>query len=111
MLFFAVVGRALLVGAQRVGMRHGDDVVAAIDEMNFPGYAGREVGEQLKCGAAELVQADAAMERRMPLLKREHRPSVADAGASERADRAGRNGVDADALGPEIDGAVADPGL
>ncbi len=34
---------ALAIGAQRVWVRHGDDVVAGIDEMDFAGNAGGEV--------------------------------------------------------------------
>jgi len=64
-------GRAVLagilgppaVGPQRVGMRHGDDVIAGIDKMDFAGDAGREVGQQIKPGAAEILQRHAAMQR------------------------------------------------
>ena len=70
---------------ERVRMRHGDDVIAGIDEMNFAGDAGREVGKKIKSGAAEFVERYAAMQRRMPLLEREHqRASPMPAPASVR---------------------------
>ena len=37
----------ILVGLERGRVRHGDDVVAGIDEMNVAGDAGREVREQI----------------------------------------------------------------
>src|SRR5262245_49963697 len=45
---------------ERGGMRHGDDVVAGIDEVDLAGDAGREVGEEIERGAADLVQRHAA---------------------------------------------------
>src|SRR5215468_11339456 len=60
------------VRTERVGMRHGDDIVAAIDKMNLAGDAGREVREQVESGAAQLVERHAAMQRRMALLEGEH---------------------------------------
>jgi hypothetical protein len=41
-IFYVVsllIPTALAIGAQRLGVRHGDDVVTGIDEVNFPGYA------------------------------------------------------------------------
>ena len=92
----AVIRRPLLIRAQRVGMRHGDDVVAGIDEVDFAGDAGGKIREQIKPGAAEIVERHAAMQRRMALLEGEHGARVADAGAGQRADRSRRNRVDAD---------------
>lgn len=43
--------------------RHRDDVIAGIDVVDLAGDA--EVGQQIKRGAAEFVQRDAAAKRRM----------------------------------------------
>src|ERR1700688_3888971 len=82
-----VVGRALIVGPQGIGVRHGDDIVAGIDEMDLAGDAAREIREQIKSGAAEIVKAPPASERGVPLLEREHHARIADPGAGQRADR------------------------
>src|SRR4249919_4074340 len=94
---------SLAIAAQRLRVRHGDDVVAGIDEVDFAGHAGGEVGQQVERGAAELVEGDAAMQRRMPLLEGEHHARVADAGAGERADRPGGDGVNANLPRAEVD--------
>src|SRR5258706_1661123 len=102
---------AVAVLAQIIRLRHRDDVVARIDEMDLAGDAGREVGKQIEPGAAELVEGHAAPERRVLLLEREHEPRVVDAGARERADRAGRDRVDADAALAEVDREIMHRGL
>src|SRR5438270_11109983 len=58
---------------ERVGVRHGDDVVARVDEVNVAGDAARKVREQIERGSADLVERYAAAERRVPLLEREQR--------------------------------------
>ena len=92
-------------------MRHGDDVVAGIDEVDVAGHAGREIGQQIERGTADLVERHAAAQRRMTLLEREHETRIADPGARERADRAGRDGVDADRRRPEIGRQITHRGL
>src|SRR5579883_416239 len=89
-------------------MRHGDDVVAGIDEVDFAGDAGREIGQKIKPGAAELVERYAAMQRRMTLLESEHRARVADTGARQGADWARGDRIDANGAATEIDGKIAD---
>src|ERR1700726_489700 len=64
---------------ERIGMRHGDDVVAGIDEMDLAGDPGGEVGQEVEPGAAEVVEGDAATQRRMALLKAEPVACVGDA--------------------------------
>ena len=56
-----VVRRLPSIGPQGVGVRHGDDVVAGIDEMDFAGDAGREIRNQIEPGAAEIVERYAAV--------------------------------------------------
>ena len=51
-----LVAAPLAIGAQGVRMRHGDDIIAGIDEVNFAGHAGRKVGEKIEPGAAEVVE-------------------------------------------------------
>ena len=80
--------RGRILGAQIIRLRHRDDVVARIDEMDLAGDAGREVAEQIEPGATELVERDTAFERRVLLLECEHVARVVDAGAREEAGRA-----------------------
>src|SRR5258707_10264178 len=95
------------ISPERVGMWHGDDIVAAIDKMNLAGDAGREVREQVESGAAKLFERDAAMQRRMALLEGEHETRISDAGSRQRADGSRRNRIDANAAGAEIDRQIA----
>src|SRR5260370_5391393 len=92
---------------ERVGMRHGDDIVAAIDKMNLAGDAGREVREQVESGAAKLVERHAAMQRRMALLEGEHETRIGDAGSRQRTDGSRRNRIDANAARAHIDRPIA----
>src|ERR1700730_18799012 len=81
---------------ERGRMRHGDDVVAGIDEVDVAGDAGGEVREQIERGTTDLVQRHAPAQGRVALLEGEHLPRVADAGTGQRADLPGRYGGDAD---------------
>ncbi len=71
--------------------------------MDFAGHPGRKVRQQVERSATQFIERYAASERRVLLLESKHCARVADSGARERADRPGRDGVDADALAPEID--------
>src|ERR1700733_13997170 len=71
----------LLIRAKRIRLRHGDDIVTGIDEMNLAGDAGREVGEQIERSTAKLFERHAAAKRRIPLLEGKHHTRLADAGA------------------------------
>src|SRR5580704_1027022 len=99
----SLIPAAFAIGAQRLGVRHGDDVVAGIDEVNFPGHARRKAGEQIKSGAAQIVERDTAMQRRVTLLKGEHRTRITYAGTGECPNRPGRDRIDPDRLAAEID--------
>ena len=85
------------VAAQLVRPRHRDDVVAGIDEMDLAGDAAGQIRQQIKRGAAELVERDAAAAAANASAGTRTCARIADAGAGQRADRAGRNRVDADA--------------
>src|SRR5262249_44477085 len=67
-----LIAAALSISPQGIRMRHSDDVVAGIDEVNFAGHTGRKVGEKIKTSAAEIVERDTAMQRRVTLLERKH---------------------------------------
>jgi len=88
-------------------MRHCDDVVAGIDEVDFAGDAGGEIREQIKPRAAEVFQRHAAVQRRMALLEGEHGAGVADPRTRKGADRSRRNRIDADGARAEVDGEIA----
>src|SRR5215470_2736891 len=88
-------------------MRHGDDIVAAIDKMNLAGDARREVRKQVESSTAEFIERHAAVQRRMALLECEHEARIRDAGARKRTDRSRRDCVDANAARAEIDRQIA----
>src|SRR4029077_21028653 len=69
----ALIAAPFPIGTQGVRMRHGNDIIAGIDKVNFAGDAGRKVGEKIEPGAAEVVERNAAMQRRVALLERKHR--------------------------------------
>ena len=81
-------------------MLHADDVIAGIDVMDFAGDAARQVGEEIERGLADLFERHIAAQRRVIFVPLQDVAEVADAGGGERLDRAGRDGVDADVLGP-----------
>ena len=53
--------------------------------MDFAGDAGGKVGQEIDSGAAEFLQRDPAVQRRMALLERKHGAGVGYAGAGEGA--------------------------
>src|SRR4051794_30176720 len=55
-------------GAERARARHRDDVVAAVDVMDLAGDAAREIGEEVERRAADLLDRDRALQRRVRLL-------------------------------------------
>ena len=95
------------VDVRRVGMLHPDDIVAGIDVQDFGGDAARHVGQQIHRRVAHLVGRDRSPQRRIVLGPSEDIAEIADARRRQRLDRAGRDGVDADFLGAEIGGEIA----
>src|SRR3546814_5340822 len=79
---------------RRLDRHHADDVVAGIDVMHFTGDAGRQVGQQIEAGAADLRYADVLAQRRVALGPLEYLAEVSDAGGGQRAACAGRHAVD-----------------
>src|SRR3546814_3823818 len=75
--------------------------------MHFTGDAGRQVGQQIEAGAADLRNADVLAQRRVQLVPLEDMAEIADAGGGQRLDRPGRDRVHADVLVAEIGGEVA----
>src|SRR3546814_924745 len=64
---------------RRLDRHHADDVVAGIDVMHFTGDAGRQVGQQVEAGAADLRDADVLAQRRVqlvPLRSEEHKSEL-----------------------------------
>src|SRR5262249_19619925 len=82
---FAVFLRA--AGLERIGLRHGNDVISGVDKVNLSGDACREIRQEIKPGAPQFLQSDATAERRMSLLECEHISRVRNAGAGKRAYR------------------------
>src|SRR5437764_11090601 len=82
--------------------RNRNDIVTGIDMVDFTGYAGRQIGQKVKRRPADILECHRFAQWRMGALEREHGARVGDAGPSERAYRAGRQGVDANALRAEI---------
>ena len=44
---------------------HADDVIAAIDMVDFAADAGGEITQQIKAGAADILDRDIALQRRI----------------------------------------------
>src|SRR5690606_11990199 len=91
----------------RVHRFHADHVIAGIDVMNLAGDAARQVAQEIEAGAADVVDRDVALERRIVLVPFQNVAEIADPGGGERLDRPGRYGVDADLLAAEVDGEIA----
>src|SRR6201989_2360700 len=75
------------------GRRHPDDVETGVDEMNLTRHATRKVTKQVQCRAADMVELDGFLERRMALVPFEHHARVADGRARQRTHRPGRDRV------------------
>ena len=75
--------------------------------MDLAGDARGQVGQQIQCRAADLVEGDGAAQRRVALLIGEHVTRIGDASARKRAHRAGRDAVDADAARAVVVGEIA----
>src|SRR5262249_14500623 len=88
----------------RVGMLHPDDMIAAVDVMNFAGHAAREIREEIYRGIADLLDRDGAPQRGIVLVPSEDVAEVADPRRRQRLDRTGGNRVDPDPLLAEIGG-------
>src|SRR5713101_7754076 len=91
----------------RVRMFHSNDVVAGIDVMNLARHAAREVAEEIDRSVADLLNRDAAAQRRVVLVPFEDVAEVTDARRRQRLDRAGGDGIDANVLLAQIGGEVA----
>src|SRR5262249_31632760 len=53
---------------RRVGSQHAHQMVAAVDMVHLARYAGREIGEQIEPGAADLLGGDVALQGRVQLV-------------------------------------------
>src|ERR1700716_3589118 len=72
-------GLGFVPGLERARLRHRDDVVAGIHEMNVAGDPRREIAEQVERSAADLVDRNGAPQRRVALLEVEHQPRLGNA--------------------------------
>src|SRR6185295_10899554 len=86
----------------RFRAQHADDVIAAVDMVDFAGNAGRQLAQEIDSGAADLVGRDVALQRRVQLVPPEDIAEIADAGGGQRLDRASGDGVDPDVLAAEV---------
>src|SRR3954468_14840161 len=50
---------------RRVLGLHADHVIAGIDVMRFAGHAAREIAQQVQAGAADILDRDVALQRRV----------------------------------------------
>src|SRR5690606_13529712 len=92
---------------RRIHRLHADDVVAGIDVVDLAGDAARQVGQKIEARAADLLDGDGLLQRRVVFVPLEDVAEVADAGGGQRLDRPGGDGVDADAPAAEVDGQIA----
>src|SRR5262245_10769072 len=63
----------------RVRMFHTDDVVAGVDVMNLASHPARKIAEEIDRGIADLLDRDAAAQRRVVLVPFEDVAEVANA--------------------------------
>src|SRR6266568_688200 len=77
-----------------VGAFHADDVIAAIDVMDFARDPGRQIAQQINPGAADILDRDVALQWRIELVPFEDVAEITDAAGGDRVDRAGRDRVD-----------------
>src|SRR6266571_397790 len=68
-----------------VGAFHADDVIPAIDVMHFAGNPGRQIAQQINPGAADILDRDIALQRRIELVPFEDVAEIADPGGRQRA--------------------------
>src|SRR6266852_6108710 len=94
-----------------VGAFHADDVIAAIDVVHLPGDPGRQIAQQINPGAADILDRDVALQRRIELVPFEDVVEIADPRGGQRPDRTGRDRVDPDVVAAEIDGEILDARL
>src|SRR5260221_13669364 len=73
----------------RVDRLHADDVITAIDVMNLAADAGRKTAEEINPGAADILDCDVALQRRVVLVPFEDVAKVADSRGGKRLDRPG----------------------
>src|SRR5205807_7519614 len=77
----------------RVGMFHSDNVVAGIDVLNLAGHATREIAEEIDGCIADLLDRNAAAQRRVVLVPFQDVAEVANARRRQRLDWAGGDGI------------------
>src|SRR5215468_11967454 len=92
---------------RRVNRLHADHVVAAIDVVHLAAHTRGEVAQQIKRGAADILDGDVALQGRVVLVPLENVAEIADAGSGERLDRPGRDRVHPNVLAAKIDCEVA----
>src|ERR1700723_2593163 len=66
---------------------HADDVIAAIDVVNLAGHPGRQIAQQVKPGAADILDRHVALQWRVELVPFEDVVEISDAVGRERLDR------------------------
>ena len=76
--------------------------------MIWAGYAGRQVAAEEQGGAGGLVVGDVAPHGRALLVGALHVAVPLDDSGRDGVERAGRHGVDADGVGPEVVGQLGD---
>src|SRR5690606_32888872 len=81
---------------------------AGVHVQDFAGDARSQVGAEESGGVADFLDGDVALERRGLGVDIEQLAEAADAGSRQGADGAGGNAIDADAVGAQIVGHVAD---
>ena len=80
----------------RVLVLHADDMVARVDMQNLAGHAASEVGEKIERTGADILDGNAAPERRVVFVPLEDIAEVGDALRGERLERPGSDSDDSD---------------
>src|SRR5690606_13502447 len=98
-------------GSLLIDTAHGGGIEATIHIQDLAGDAGGQVGAEEGTGGADFLDGDVAAQRGAGFVVGQHLAEALDAGGGQSADRAGGDGVDADAVRPQAGGQVAYAGF
>src|SRR5690554_2039112 len=98
-------------GSLLIDAAHGGGIEATVHIQDLAGDAGGQVGAEEGTGVADFLDGHVAAQRGAGFVVGQHLAEALDAGGGQGADRAGGDGVDADAVRAEAGGQVAYTGF
>src|SRR5262249_5358490 len=82
----------------RVRGLEADHMIASIDMVHLAADPAGQIAQQVKPGAADILDRDVALQRRIVLVPLQDVVEIADPRRGQRPDRPRRDGVDADVV-------------